>query len=198
MNALTEKLSSKSVAKIATNGTSELGQFLTFVLGGEVFALEISNIKEIIQYGEPTEVPMMPSFIRGVINLRGKVVPVVDLSARFSRGATAVARRTSIIVIEMQDESETEDGAMANDGQHIGVMVDAVNEVVEIAASDIEPPPSYGARIRPDFISGMAKRDGKFIVVLNLSQVLSIEEMAAFGQATVQTGIQLAEKEGNA
>jgi purine-binding chemotaxis protein CheW len=196
MNALTEKLSSHTITKIGNASATDLGQYLTFVLGGEVFALEISNIKEIIQYGEPTEVPMMPNFIRGVINLRGKVVPVIDLAARFSRGATAVARRTSIIVIEMHGESDGDEAGASSDGQNIGVMVDAVNEVVEIATSDIEPPPSYGARIRPDFISGMAKRDGRFIVVLNLNQVLSIEEMSAFGQVTVQTGIQLAEKEG--
>ena len=141
-------------------------QYLTFVLGGEVYALEILHIKEIIQYGELTEVPMMPSFIRGVINLRGKVVPVVDMTARFGRGVTSVARRTSI-----------------------GVMVDAVNEVIDIADSDVEPPPAFGGRLRADFISGMAKRDGRFIIVLNLAQVLSVEEMVALSSSMLDGDI---------
>jgi purine-binding chemotaxis protein CheW len=154
----------------------DTGQYLTFVLTGEIYALGILHIKEIIQYGDLTEVPMMPSFIRGVINLRGKVVPVVDMAARFNRGSTQIAKRTSIIIIEMEAD---EDG----ETQSIGIMVDAVNEVIDISSDDIEPPPSFGARIRPDFISGMAKRDGKFIIVLNLSSVLSIEEMSALGNS---------------
>ncbi|MFZ6687761.1 chemotaxis protein CheW [Undibacterium sp. SXout11W] len=154
------------------------GQYLTFVLGGEVYALEILHIKEIIQYGDLTEVPMMPSFIRGVINLRGKVVPVVDMTARFGKGITNVARRTSIVIIEMAQENEDE-----TEKQSIGVMVDAVNEVVDIANADIEPPPAFGGRIRQDFISGMAKRNGRFIIVLNLAQVLSVEEMSALGSS---------------
>ena len=145
-------------------------------LGGETFALGILNIREIIQYGDITSVPMMPKFIRGVINLRGRVVPVVDLAARFNRSASEVSRRTSIVIIEMHQDDQ-------NDSQSIGVVVDAVNEVVDIMQSDIEPPPSFGAKIRPDFISGMAKKDGRFVIVLNLDKVLSVDEMIALGQA---------------
>jgi purine-binding chemotaxis protein CheW len=162
----------------------ESGQYLTFVLSGEVYALGILNIKEIIQYGDLTEVPMMPSFIRGVINLRGKVVPVVDLAARFGKGGTNVSRRTSIVIIEMAVK-EDDDGS---DAQSIGIMVDAVNEVVDIAAAEIEPPPAFGAKIRPDFISGMAKQTGRFIIVLNLDQVLSMDEMVALGQSMHNNG----------
>ena len=153
--------------------TTDQGQYLTFMLGGEVFAIGILRIKEIIEWGEITDVPMMPEFIRGVINLRGRVVPVVDLAARFGRGVTEVARRTCIVIVETLAEDATEGH------QDIGIMVDAVNEVVEIAATDIEPAPSFGARIRPEFISGMAKRKDRFIVVLDVSRVLSIDEMAA-------------------
>ncbi|MBC3936967.1 chemotaxis protein CheW [Undibacterium rugosum] len=155
----------------------ETAQYLTFMLSGEIYALEILNIKEIIQYGDLTEVPMMPAFIRGVINLRGKVVPVVDMNARFGRGVTTIARRTSIVIIEFNDD---EDGTGAHS---IGVMVDAVNEVIDIARQDIEPPPAFGARIRTDFVNGMAKHNGRFIIVLNLAQVLSVEEMSALGSA---------------
>jgi purine-binding chemotaxis protein CheW len=168
----------------------ESGQFLTFVLGGEAFALGILHIKEIIQYGDLTAVPMMPSFIRGVINLRGRVVPVVDLSARFGRGTTSISRRTSIIIIEMEQDDEAEN-------QHIGIVVDAVNEVIDIDSANIEPPPSFGAKIRPDFISGMAKKDGKFIIVLNLYQVLSIEEMIALGISMQHGDTALESENGN-
>jgi purine-binding chemotaxis protein CheW len=159
----------------------DTGQYLTFVLGGEVYALGILNIKEIIQFGDLTAVPMMPSFIRGVINLRGRVVPVVDLAARFGRGSTNVSRRTSIVIIEMEQSEE-------DDAQSIGVMVDAVNEVVDILGTEIEPPPAFGAKIRPDFISGMAKQSGRFIIVLNLNQVLSMNEMVALGLSMNDSG----------
>lgn len=150
-------------------------QYLTFMLSGEVFSIPILPIREIIQFGDLTEVPMMPPFIRGVINLRGKVVPVVDLNARFGRELTVVARRTSIIIIESGEEQE-------NQVQAMGVMVDAVNEVVEIPGQDIEPPPSFGARVRPDFIAGMARHQGRFIVLLNLAQVLSVDEMSSLSK----------------
>lgn len=176
MNAISTANNQKTLTTAQDKPSPESGQFLTFVLGGEVFALGILNIKEIIQYGDLTEVPMMPNFIRGVINLRGRVVPVVDLTARFNRGTTNISRRTSIVIIEMEQNDQIE-------AQSIGIVVDAVNEVIEIAGADIEPPPSFGAKIRPDFISGMAKKDGRFIIVLNLDQVLSIDEMLSLGQS---------------
>lgn len=176
MGAISTAKKSSELVSTEAKSTTETGQYLTFMLGGETFALGILNIREIIQYGELTEVPMMPKFIRGVINLRGRVVPVVDLSARFNRNATQVSRRTSIVIIEMEQDDPA-------DAQSIGVVVDAVNEVIDILSTDIEPPPSFGAKIRPDFISGMAKKDGRFIIVLNLDQVLSLDEMVALGQA---------------
>lgn len=141
-------------------------QYLTFMLAGEMFAIGILAIKEIIEYGHLTEVPMMPASVRGVINLRGAVVPVMDLQARFGRPASAVTKRTCIVIVETGD---------ADDGQVIGVVVDAVNEVLELPASDIEPPPSFGSAIRSDFVCGMAKVRGKFVIVLDAANVLSIE-----------------------
>jgi purine-binding chemotaxis protein CheW len=151
------------------------GQYLTFVLGGEVYALGILNIKEIIDYGNLTEVPMMPSFVRGVINLRGSVVPVIDLQARFGKGQTQIAKRTGIVIVETS--ADDDDGH-----QDIGIIVDAVNEVVDIAQSDIEPPPSFGTGIRPEFINGMAKRNNRFVILLNVNKVLSVNEMAALSR----------------
>lgn len=150
-------------------------QYLTFLLNGEMFALAILNIKEIIEYGSLTEVPMMPGFIRGVINLRGSVVPVVDLSVRFGRNKTEISRRTCIVIIEVHSGTE-----MTHD---IGVMVDSVSEVLEIPRSEIEPPPAFGAKIRADFIHGMGKVGGKFVIILDANKVLSVGELSMLGQA---------------
>ena len=154
-------------------GEEEQSQYLTFLLGGEMFAIPILNIKEIIEYGSLTTVPMMPEFIRGVINLRGSVVPVVDLSVRFGRKTALVTKRTCIVIIEIGSEVEKQD---------IGVVVDSVSEVLEIHRADVEQTPSFGARIRSDFIQGMGKIAGKFVIILNANRVLSIDEMAVLGQ----------------
>jgi purine-binding chemotaxis protein CheW len=153
-------------------------QYLTFMLNCEIFAIGILRIKEIIEYGNLTEVPRMPSFIRGVINLRGAVVPVIDLGSRFGKQASAVSRRTCIVIIEVEH-----DGAQ----QVVGVMVDAVNEVLDIPTTEIEPAPSFGAKIRADFIRGMGKVDGKFVIILNVDHVLSLDEMSSL--AGVETAV---------
>lgn len=154
---------------VATNADAP-SQYLTFTLRGEMFAVGILNVKEIIEYGSLTEIPMMPSFIRGVINLRGSVVPVIDLTARFGGQQTVIGKRTCIVIVEIQEEDTRHD---------IGIIVDAVSEVLEIPTSEIEPPPSFGARIRADFIFGMGKVAGKFVILLNLENVLSVEEIAS-------------------
>ena len=148
-------------------------QYLTFMLGSEVFAIGILAIKEIIEYGQLTVVPLMPEFIRGVINLRGAVVPVIDLAARFGHKSSEVTMRTCIIIIEV----------FADDGASVlGVVVDAVNEVLEIQDSQIEPPPAFGAKIRTDFIQGMGKVNGKFVILLDVGNVLSVEELVMLQQ----------------
>ena len=150
-------------------------QYLTFAVAGEFFATAIASIKEIIEHRKPTDVPMMPAFMRGVINLRGRVVPVIDLSVRFGRAPIEVTRRTCIVILEMEQEGE----------QHgIGVLVDAVSAVLEIADADIEPPPSFGAKLRSDFITGMGKVGEKFVIVLDIDKVLSVEELAALAATT--------------
>jgi purine-binding chemotaxis protein CheW len=166
MNALT------TTAGGATPVTAGAGptQYLTFMLGGEVFAIGILAIKEIIEYGGLTAVPMMPACIRGVINLRGAVVPVLDLAARFGRTANEVTKRSCIVIVETRGSDEQ---------QVIGVMVDAVNAVLEIDAADIEPAPSFGAKIRSEFIAGIGKVGGKFVILLHIDTVLSSVEIGA-------------------
>ena len=149
-------------------------QYLTFQLSGETFAIGILRIKEIIEYGNLTIVPMMPAFIRGVINLRGAVVPVTDLAARFGRASQEVTRRTCIVIIEIEAGGERQD---------VGLVVDSVNEVLEVPASDIEPPPSFGANLRTDFIEGMGKINGKFVIILHVDRVLSLDDLRLAAQA---------------
>lgn len=164
------KAAAGAVAAAKSNtGGGDTHQYLTFTLGGEMFAVGILNVKEIIEYGNLTEIPMMPAFIRGVINLRGAVVPVVDLAARFGGKVSDVQRRTCIVIVEITQDDTRHD---------IGIMVDAVSEVLEIQAADIEPPPSFGAKIRADFIAGMGKVAGKFVIILQIERVLSVDEMA--------------------
>jgi purine-binding chemotaxis protein CheW len=152
-------------------------QYLTFVLGAEVFAIGILAIKEIIEYSSVTDVPMTPAHLRGVINLRGVVVPVVDLSARFGRRSSPVTKRTCIVIIEVQVQGERQD---------IGVVVDAVNAVLDIPPTDIEPPPAFGTHLCTDFIQGMAKVDGKFVILLAVDHILALEQMRQL--ADVVTG----------
>jgi purine-binding chemotaxis protein CheW len=168
-------------------------QYLTFVLSGEMFALAILNVKEIIEYGSLTEIPMMPTFIRGVINLRGSVVPVIDMTARFGGGTSEIGRRTCIVIVEMSNMDDA--GGATHD---IGIVVDAVSEVLEIPKSDIEPPPTFGAKIRADFIAGMGKVAGKFVIILNVQRVLSVDEMATLAQVGAATALLGQEGAGDA
>ena len=167
-----------AMVKTDSNKAVEQKQYLTFMLGGEMFSINILRVKEIIWYSHLTEVPMMPACIRGVINLRGSVVPVMDLSTRFGKPPTAVTKSTCIIIVEI----EGQDDAVA---QNMGVVVDAVQAVLEIPASEIEAPPTFGARIRSDFIEGIGKVAGKFVILLNVNSVLSDEEICEMGRAVV-------------
>ena len=161
-------------AAAGTAAGGQAQQYLTFVLAGEVFAIGILAIKEIIEYSNPTSIPMMPEYLRGVINLRGLVVPVIDLAVRFGKPASPVTKRTCIVIVEIELEGERYD---------VGAVVDAVNAVVEIPASDIEPPPSFGARIRTDFIAGMGKVDGRFVILLDSRHVLAPAELESLAGA---------------
>jgi len=143
-------------------------QFLTFALGGEILAMEIRFIREILQYGDITEVPLTPAAVRGVMNLRGAVIPVIDLGVRFGRPSAIVDRHTCIVILEVQEKEST---------TVLGVVVDFVREVLEIAESDIEPPPAFGNTLRTDFIRGVGRIGGRFVILLDVERVLSAEEL---------------------
>jgi len=172
MNALVPS-SSVSAAPLHQTPTGG-GQYLTFSLQGEIYGLDILRVREIIEYTRPTIVPMMPAFVHGVINLRGNVVPVIDLAQRFGRAPIALHPRTCVVILEVQSA----EGAVA-----IGVLVDAVNAVLDLEADQIEPAPSFGTGLRQEFIRGMARTEVGFIILLDVGRVLSVDDMAALAGA---------------
>ncbi|RBJ67105.1 chemotaxis protein CheW, partial [Pseudomonas sp. MWU12-2534b] len=134
-------------------------------------------IREIIEYDTPTAVPMMPLAVCGVINLRGAVVPVLDLSVRFGRSPIVVSRRSCYVIVEVEHEG----------ARHvIGLLVDRVTAVVEIDDAEIEPPPAFGAQIHVDFIAGLARHENHFLIILNIARALSIAEMSAMARMDEQ------------
>jgi len=151
------------------NDRVESDQHLTFVLSEEEFAIPVITIREITEYGHLTNVPMVPDFIQGVVNLRGNVVPVLSIAKKFGLEVKPVDKRTCIIILDAQI-----DGASVV----MGVVVDKVLQVIEIPDNCIEPAPTLGASIRTDFIRGMGRLDDNFIIILDIVQVLSAEEIA--------------------
>lgn len=149
-------------------------QYLTFTLRGDLYGIDILNIKEIIEYGGVTAVPRMPPCVSGIINLRGAVVPVVDLGRRFSHKRSEITPKTCIVIAEIEE---------AGTATEIGIIVDAVNEVLDISQNDTEPPPAFGGRIRQDFIATIAKVNGHFVIVLNVHKVLDIDEITELNES---------------
>lgn len=145
-------------------------QYLSFDLGDAVCAMDIRNVREIIQYGAITVVPQMPAFVRGVINLRGAVVPVIDLQVRFALPRATIGKKTCVIILDVSQE----DGKVP-----LGLMVDAVSEVIDIAQDQTEAPPQFGTAIPPEFISAIARVEDRFIVLIDPARALDIEEMSA-------------------
>jgi purine-binding chemotaxis protein CheW len=131
--------------------------------------MDIRTVREIIQYGPMTTVPLMPGFVRGVINLRGAVVPVIDLQARFGRPAAQVGKKTCIVIFDSLRQDERVE---------LGLLVDAVSEVIDIAPAEIEPPPSFGTAVRRDFIRGMGKVSNRFVIILEPDKAFDVNEMA--------------------
>lgn len=148
-------------------------QYLTFSLGDEVFAMDIRSVREIIQFSAMTIVPLMPEFVRGVINLRGAVVPVIDLKSRFGRPQAQMGKKTCVIIFDVGPEG---------DRVELGLLVDAVSEVIDITPSQIEPPPQFGTTIAREFIHGLGKVGSEFIVILEPERALNIDDMAALAE----------------
>ena len=151
----------------------QVGQYLTFLVDKESFAISILDVKEIIEIANITHVPLTPDYIHGVINLRGSVVPVIDLSARLKHRSAEVSKRSCIVLVEVD---------VADATQLIGMLVDEVREILEIPPDNIQPAPDFGTDIRTDFIQSMARVDEKFIILLAINKVLSLAELSQLGQ----------------
>lgn len=147
-----------------------MNQYLTFYVAGEEYAVTILKVTEIIECVSLTHVPGTPTWIRGVLNLRGAVVPVVDLAVKFGLPATTLTRRTCVVMVEIEHEAER---------LVLGVMADAVHQVVELGPEQIQPPPSFGPRVRVDCIQGMGITDESLVVLLDIDRVLSAAEILA-------------------
>jgi purine-binding chemotaxis protein CheW len=153
----------------------ETTQYLTFNLAEEEFALDIAKVREVLDYTSITKVPKMPDFLRGVINLRGNVVPVVDLRMKLGMSATEKTVNTCIVIVEITMEGEL---------IHMGALTDAVQEVLDLDSRQIEPPPRLGTNIRSEFIRGMGKRDDHFLIILDIDKVLSDDDLSMLALAT--------------
>lgn len=150
--------------------TIKTGKYLTFILADETYGISILKVKEIIGMMPITSVPRTPDFVKGVINLRGKVIPVIDLRLKFTMDSIPYSERTCIIVVEVDSESGT---------VLIGIVVDSVSEVVNIAQEEIEDTPAFGSKLETDYILGMAKMEGGVRILLNIDKVLSSVEISA-------------------
>jgi purine-binding chemotaxis protein CheW len=150
---------------MSTTPTAGPTQFLSFILGGEEYAIEILRVKEIIEYDEPTRVPAMPPMVRGVVNLRGRVVPVLDLAERFGLPATSITPRSCIVMVEVA----AEEGATV-----VGLITDAVCEVLDLTLDRVQPPPSLGTSVGAEYLDGLAETaNRRFTMLLNVDRALA-------------------------
>jgi purine-binding chemotaxis protein CheW len=150
-------------------GSIEFNQYLTFTLDDEVFGLAIDKVREVLDFTTVTRVPQTPPYMRGVINLRGSVVPVIDLNLKFGMNKTEKTVNTCIIIAEIEMDGEV---------TVLGALADSVQEVVELEPEHIEPAPKIGTKLNTAFIKGMGKRDDVFIILLDIDKVFSLEELA--------------------
>ncbi len=150
---------------------TDASQYLTFQLGDEVFCLDISQVREVLDFKDLTKIPRTPEFMRGVINLRGSVVPVVDLRLKFGMACKEKTQNTCIIIVEVTVDGER---------TILGALADSVDEVVELEPGQIEPAPKIGSRLNTEFIKGMGKHGDQFIIILDIDQVFSTDDLSVF------------------
>ena len=164
-----QDLTTRDSSDLSSAVEAEADQYLTFKVADECYAISILDVQEIIEVGHMTRVPMTPAHIRGVINLRGSVVPVVDLCARLGKSVSELSKRSCIVLVEVSAGEER---------QCLGMLVDEVNEILEIAPDDLQPAPAFGTDIRTDFIQAMGRIEEEFIILLDVNHVLSVDELA--------------------
>jgi len=154
-------------------GAAPLSQYLSFFAAEEEYGLGILEVTELVEYKPVTKVPSVPPYVKGVINVRGRVVPVLDLASRFGMGDTAISRWTCIVLVD----------AAASASGVVGLLADRVSEVVELAQADIQPPPSFGTRARTEFLKGVGRAGERFVLLLDVDALLTEEAAHAVAQA---------------
>lgn len=154
---------------MSVSGITETTQYLTFKLDAEVFALDILQVREVLDFTSVTKVPRTPDFMRGVINLRGSVVPVIDMRLKFGMTMTEKTVNTCIIIVEVSVDGEK---------TILGALADSVQEVMDLEPGQIEPAPKIGTRLKTEFIKGMGRRNDEFIIILDIDNVFSSDELA--------------------
>jgi purine-binding chemotaxis protein CheW len=159
---------------MAVAGINDTRQYLSFRLGEEVFAVDVAQVREILELMPITKVPRTPEFMRGVINVRGSVVPVVDMRLKFGLPAAEDTIDTCIVVMEVATDGET---------TVIGALADSVKEVAEFSAEQIEPAPKLGTMLKVEFIKGIAKHDEQFVIILDIDRIFSSAELAVIAGA---------------
>jgi len=152
----------------------DVQQYLTFMIAGEEYAISLLKVKEIIEYDTVTPVPKTPEWVRGVINLRGSVVPVIDLAVKFRLPASVAGRLTCIVITEVE---------CAGEATIMGVMADSVRQVIDLKPEDVEHPPTFGTHVKVDYLNGMARSGKKFCLILNTEKVLSTDELLELSEA---------------
>ena len=146
----------------------EMNQYLAFKLDNEIFAFDISKVREVLEFDTVTKVPQTPDMMKGVINLRGSVVPVIDVRVKFGMGETEKTVNTVIIIVEIDlDDAST----------MIGALVDSVQEVIDLDSEHIEPPPKIGTKLNTEFIKGMGKQNGQFLIILDIEKIFGTDEL---------------------
>lgn len=153
---------------------TEVRQYLTFILEDELFAVDVIKVREVLDYTNITKIPRTPDYMRGVINLRGSVVPVLDLRLKFGMSKTENTINTCIIVMEVVTDTET---------IILGALADSVQEVFELEPDQIEPTPRIGTRFNAEFLKGMGKRDDKFLMILDIDKIFTFEELSEMQEA---------------
>ena len=168
-----------------TEEIKKLNSYLTFKLGEELFAANVSKVLNILEMTKITEVPKSPEYMKGVINLRGTVLPVIDTKIKFSMGKIEYTTNTCILVLDIE---------MDGDSIHVGAIVDSVQEVLEFEEKQIQPPPSIGSKYKSEFIEGMVKNKDDFIMILNMDLVFSVDELSLLKEKTPEEKEEVSEK----
>lgn len=174
MNELTIRNKDKQVAPSYAVIETEKGRYLTFLVGKNRLGISIRDVKEIIEISNITDIPSTPDYIRGVINLRGGVVPIIDLAARLQQGVSDLGKRSCIVLVDITCESKV---------KKLGVLVDQVDDILQISEDNIKPGPEFGGNIKTEFIQAMGRVDDNFIILLEISRVLSVSELSQLNKA---------------